>query len=272
MVGNTGTVAGERRLLFGQVAELYDRARPAYPREMVDDVLAFAAAAAGDRALEVGAGTGKATRLFAARGLSVLALEPSPEMAAVARDRLAGEPRVAVEEREFESWKPGGAQFRLVYAAQAWHWIAPEVGYRQARRALEAGGALAVFWNRPRWPQTPLRDEFAAAYQRLAPELVDRRGPMHPAGSDDTHWMTDWDADLAGAAGFAEPEQRDYVWTQPYTSREYVRLLGTHSDHLTLSPARLEQLQSALAALIDAAGGRLELPYTTRLLMARATS
>ena len=65
------------------MADLYDHARPSYPSALVDDVLDYAGAvaAATVRALEVGAGTGKATALFAARGLNVLAIEPSAEMA-----------------------------------------------------------------------------------------------------------------------------------------------------------------------------------------------
>jgi ubiquinone/menaquinone biosynthesis C-methylase UbiE len=76
----------QQRLVFGEVAELYDRARAGYPEALIDDVISFAG---GDgpslRALEVGAGTGKATMGFATRGLEILALEPSADMAAVAR-------------------------------------------------------------------------------------------------------------------------------------------------------------------------------------------
>lgn len=66
------------------MAELYDRSRPSYPPALVDDVLEFAGAVPGsaDRALEVGAGTGKATTLFAERGVSVVALEPGGALAA----------------------------------------------------------------------------------------------------------------------------------------------------------------------------------------------
>ena len=93
----------ERRLAFGDVAQLYDRARPSYPSELIDDVLAFSGAAPGDRALEVGAGTGKATVRFAERGLEVLALEPSPGMAAVASRSCAPHGNVTIEQSEISS-------------------------------------------------------------------------------------------------------------------------------------------------------------------------
>ncbi|MGZ4350604.1 MAG: hypothetical protein ACXVRX_08795, partial [Solirubrobacteraceae bacterium] len=59
----------EQRLAFGQVAELYDRARPSYPAAAIDAVLAHGRLAPGVRIVEVGAGTGKATELLAGRGL-----------------------------------------------------------------------------------------------------------------------------------------------------------------------------------------------------------
>ena len=68
----------EPRLVFGQVAERYDRVRPSYPNALVDEVIALAGR---ERALEVGAGTGKATLMFAQRGVAVHAVEPSAEMA-----------------------------------------------------------------------------------------------------------------------------------------------------------------------------------------------
>jgi tRNA G46 methylase TrmB len=62
----------ERRLVFGEVAELYD----SYPPALVDDLVAMAGLDGGQAVLEVGAGTGKATVLFAQRGIPVLAIEP----------------------------------------------------------------------------------------------------------------------------------------------------------------------------------------------------
>src|SRR5690349_16763087 len=108
----------ERRLAFGNVAELYDRARPSYPDTLVDDVVGFAAPC--QRALDVGAGTGKATQLFTRRGVVVTAVEPSAEMAEIARRNL---PEVTIVPSDFEHFDGTGAPFDLIYSAQAWHWV-----------------------------------------------------------------------------------------------------------------------------------------------------
>src|SRR5579864_279036 len=105
-----------RRLAFGEVAELYDASRPSYPSKLIDDVLTLAqiGPAPGDapgrhrQILEVGAGTGKATTLFASRGVGVLAIEPSEQMAAVARRNCASFPEVEIVETDFECWDPAG--------------------------------------------------------------------------------------------------------------------------------------------------------------------
>lgn len=102
--------------MFGEDAERYDRARPAYPELLVDDLVALG----GRRALDVGRGTGKAGRLLAARGWEVLGVEPDRRMAVVARRHGPD-----VEIARFEEWDPAGRTFDLVTSGQAWHWIDP---------------------------------------------------------------------------------------------------------------------------------------------------
>jgi SAM-dependent methyltransferase len=263
-------VTTERRLVFGAVADLYDRVRPSYPSALVDDVLEFAGAGRGDPAVEVGAGTGKATMLFAQRGLRIVALEPSFEMARVARGNLAAYD-VTIEHTEFEQWAPH-ERFRLVFSAQAWHWVNPEIRYTRAREALVDGGVLAIFWNRPRWESSQLRDELSDAYGRAAPGLGSGGtgpGPMYPGAEYPPEWWGDWTRELRATPGFEPPEARSYMWKQAYTTDEYVRLLQTHSDHIVLPYRQRHALLEAVAGVIDRSGGSLTLEYATGLWLAR---
>jgi trans-aconitate methyltransferase len=118
-----------RAQTFGEVAEDFDRVRHGYPEALVDDVLAYCGSALDGRsAVEVGAGTGKATRAFVARGVPVVAVEPDGAMAAIL-DRQVGD-AVRIVRMGFEEHEPEEA-FGLLYSADAWHWIRP-----QARWAL----------------------------------------------------------------------------------------------------------------------------------------
>ena len=73
-----------RALSFGVVAKAYERFRPGHPVELVNVVMAYAGRPVRT-ALEIGAGTGKATRLFAQRGVAVTATEPDAAMLAELR-------------------------------------------------------------------------------------------------------------------------------------------------------------------------------------------
>ncbi len=260
-------MARERRLSFGEVAELYDQSRPSYPAELIDDVFAHAGISPGQTVLEVGAGTGRATLLMARRGLSVLALEPSAEMAAVARRNCASYPGVRIERTEFEQWRGDGARYPLLFSAQAWHWIARDARYPAARAALADGGTLAAFWNRVDWGATELRDELLDAYTQAG---VEPDGPMHPAQPQSAELEGIWEREIDAAVGLVAPEVRVYRWDCRYATDEYVALLRTHGDHIMLEPGRRESLLRSIGGAIDAHGGAFALRYVTVLCLARA--
>src|SRR6266704_964028 len=109
-IGQYG-VMRQQRLVFGEVAELYDKARAAYPDALIDDVSGFA----------------------------------------------------------------GADGVGLLYSAQAWHWVQPEVRYQKAAEVLAPGGTLALFWHRTRWQGEQLRDELESLYLRLVPGLHAKR-------------------------------------------------------------------------------------------------
>src|SRR5438105_5590121 len=97
-------MADRRRLraTFEEVPELYDRARPLYPAELFDDLVSFAGLEAGSQVLEIGCGTGQATLPLAERGFDIVGVELGTGLAAVARRKLAGLPRVEVVQTVFE--------------------------------------------------------------------------------------------------------------------------------------------------------------------------
>jgi SAM-dependent methyltransferase len=256
----------EQRLAFGRVAELYDRARPSYPAAAIDAVLEYGALAPGARIVEVGAGTGKATELLADRGLDVLAIEPSAEMAALARVKLARRPGVTLVQSAFEDWVPD-ERFAAVVSVQAWHWVDPDVRYAKAHQALTPGGMLTAVWSFPDWERCSQREALSRAYRSAAADLR-ADFPMHP-DSEPVRLAGDWMAEVAAAKGFGAAEIHAFRWSEGYTSEAYVALAQTHQDHILLPERDRVALLAAITRCIDERGGHLELPLVTYVCLAR---
>jgi SAM-dependent methyltransferase len=251
----------ERRLVFGEVAELYDSVRPSYPDELVDDVLAFADAGQGDPALEVGAGTGKATVLFAARGLDLTCLEPSANMAAVLRQAA---PNTRIEETGFEGFSAPADSYKLVFSAQAWHWVDPAIRLAKAHELLKPDGGLALFFNRDEVAPGPLLEELDEVYARLGTEA---NGPS--AQADRLRELNEIASEISNSDLFTDGAEREYPWQRTYPTDHYVQLLATYSNHLLVEEELRERLLSAVAEAIDAAGGTITIDGVAKLHLAR---
>jgi len=258
----------ERRFLFDKVADLYDAARPGYPDALLDHVVAFAGLEPGDSILEIGCGTGKATAGFARRGLHVVALDPGAELLRVARKSLTGFQNVRFLQTTFEAWPPQPAAFKLVAAAQSWHWIAPEMRCTKIAEVLAPSGSLAVFGNEPvGFASSPLFDEFKRIYTQLVPSLWEH------FAAEAWYLPTGPVAKLIGESRlFAAVTYKRYPWRRSFTGSSFIDLLRTQSRYQLLAEPQREALFSALAVAIAAHGGEFELAYEAHLYTAKRAS
>ena len=256
-------VTREQRLVFGEDAELYDRARPSYPAAVIDEVVERAGGA-GARAADAGAGTGKAAVLLAKRGMTGVAIEPHPAMAEVARRNLAGFPGWRVNVSGFEDWRPAegddDAPLNLVTSAQAWHWLTPGRRLEHARELLRPGGWLALWWNRPDPNEAPaIRTALDQLYARRVPAI---RGHATGAGNRP-------ELNPIPHGWFDPPIERAVRWTRRYTTALWLDLLRTQSDHRMLAPEKRDALLGEVAQLLDRAGGVYDHAYVCHLWLAR---
>jgi SAM-dependent methyltransferase len=236
-----------RSLSFGSEAERYDRARPSYPDALVDRLLADGA----QRVLDIGCGTGKAARLFAACGCDVLGVEADERMAEHARRH-----GIDTEVARFENWDPRGRTFELAVCAQAWHWIDPGRSVPKVAEALRTRGRFAAFWNTKEPDE--LSDEIDALYERLAPEIWAQRDAE----------PRDYAGELEVAETMTSVESWSFDYTRTYTRDEWLDLIGTYSDHIMLPVKRRETLLGAVGAAIDGNGGARNVRYATKVVTA----
>lgn len=236
---------------FDTAAELYARARPGYPLELFDDLAASTGLqGARPRVLEVGAGTGQATRGLLEQGWSVVALEPGRELAATARQVLGEFAGVEVVVAAFERWVGGGGRgtFDLVFAATSWHWLDQRVAYRRAAESLRSGGFLAIVGTAHVLP--PDGDDLFREVERAYEEVGMSDGQGGP-GPPEAIEAPDVEA-MLGSGFFAPPIVHRYVWSREYTSGEYLALLSTYSGHIAASSQQRETLFTRIRELIDA--------------------
>ena len=253
----------EQRFTFDKIASLYDAARPDYPEALFGDIAGTADLAPGEPVLEIGCGTGRATQGLARLGAPILALDPGPALLEVARARLADFANVRFAEATFEAWPLEPETFKLVAAAQSWHWIAPEVRFVKAAAALKAGGFLAVFGNVSMPLKAPLGPALDDLYARHAPRLIESApGDWYLPGGVLTKLFADSEL-------FGPGTHQAYPWTRQHDAADYVALLRTRSDCQMLEAAARDALTAAVAETIEAHGGAFEADYEAHLYMAR---
>lgn len=252
----------EQRFTFDQVASTYSQARPDYPDALVDDVLSYADLTPNDKILEVGCGTGQATKSFAKRGFPILATDPGSEMLRGARQSLAGFSNVKFLETTFEALPTDRAAFRLIIAAQSWHWVSPEVRFLKAAEALSPDGSLAVFGHVPVGLPAPLLDQFKEIYLRQ----INKWGPPPEAWYLPNGPFKGW---FLEAGLFGPVEHRGYRWKWRHTASTYSDFLRTRSDHRMVEPGKLDELLREVAQAINGHGGQFEVDYETHLYIAR---
>ncbi|MEU4119808.1 class I SAM-dependent methyltransferase [Kitasatospora sp. NPDC028055] len=236
----------ERALSFGTVAAAYERYRPGYPAELFDLVAEYAAEQAGGpvrTALEIGAGTGKATRLFAGRGVAVTATDPDAAMLAELRRHAPGNVRTV--RAAFEELPPDGP-YDLVYAAAALHWTDPVGRWRRVAELLRPGGVFACFGG----PVQLADPELAEAVRVVrAPFLASDDVPS-PDGTPPERALQWPGTELHRSEWFDQVQQLVLPRMLTMAAAEYLGHLSTVSAYLLLpEDTRAEVFRRILAVL-----------------------
>jgi ubiquinone/menaquinone biosynthesis C-methylase UbiE len=133
------------RSYFDAVASDWDALRSGFFSERVREAALDALAVeAGRHAADVGAGTGFMTEALLERGVAVVAIDESPQMLAVLRDKL-GQTTVDCRVSDGESLPLDNASVDYAFANMYLHHVSsPAHAIREILRILRPGGALAI--------------------------------------------------------------------------------------------------------------------------------
>ena len=274
--------------VFDEIAEEYDRHRPAYPGQLVDQACRVAGIGNGDQVLEVGCGTGQLTRALVARGLHVTALEPGKSLLALARQNLEGAGEVEFVNARFEDASLPRERFAAVFSASAFHWIDPEVSWQKAADVLVPGGTLALIQycglEEPRSKRD--QEEALAAIRKVAPDIAAnwptyrdldatlagmerRRGNISEVWS----WLgsSDLGQDRAGRL-FDDVQTAVMPKLVEHTPDELNALLRTLSFYARLSPDQRHALERENEAIYERLGRPIRASTVAALVTARRST
>jgi len=259
----------ERRDVFGEAVNEYANARPGYPDEMIDDVLSYADPVS--EILEIGAGTGKATVAFAARGVAMTCLEPDPRMAARLTQEVASFPQVTIEVTRLENYSRPLA-FDALIAAQSWHWVDPARRWDLAHEALREGGAVALFWNKYIVADDETRRTLAEIDTRYG--VVNAgNGVTSKENEGEIELEEGWPAyDLASDARFEDLVSRRYRRHLDFDTATYIDLLASTSGYRILDDSNRDQLFGEVTEFLNRRGETLTLNIVTDLFLGRTAS
>lgn len=255
-----------RRLSFEERADDYRHARPPYPVQVYELLAQRCGLGPGTRVLEIGAGTGQATRDLLARGAVVTAVEPGVRLAAhlaadLAPEVASGQLRVVNDRIETA---PLSSTVDIVASATAFHWVRTDVTLPRLSGVLPEGGWLAVWWTVFGDPtrSTPFREDQQALYERLLPTSARQqtRGPLN---------IESWRDELSQGGWFTRPEVEQIRWENPLTPDSVRRLFGSFTSVNELEPARRAELLDGLADLVRRHGGVVHDPHVTVVYLAQ---
>lgn len=248
----------EFRLVFDTIPDAFDRYRPHYPAIVYQTLFPYAHLTPGSAVLELGPGTGQATRPVLDTGCAYWGIELGEHLA----DRLAGNfqdyPNFHLIRGDFLTHDFGGQRFDCVFSAAAIQWMPEEAAFRKVYSLLKPGGTLAMMLIKTDYqtPNPALYDRIQAVYSRYyKPEQAYMPGRFRYG--------------QAPAYGYVDFEKHTFPGRRQYTGAEYAALCATHADHITIPSPYREPFFTGIREAVEAFGDRIELLDTYVLYLAR---
>jgi SAM-dependent methyltransferase len=247
----------QRSEWYSSAAQVYARARPAYPETIIQHVVKHTGLTAGSRILEVGCGPGTATTAFAALGCRIDCIEPNTDFCAILRDVFLQNSDVSVFNQGFEDVDVDAGQYDVVLAATSFHWIPAAVAYPKARAALHPSGKLVLLWNKELFPDAATYQQLAACYTDIAPDLA------HYQTEREQFDIFDQLAAMIDQSGcFKLVATERVVSDVAYSAEQYLQLLSSYSPYLKLDAGLRDILFKRIQQFIDQQlGGKIALRY-----------
>ena len=261
----------EKRTHFDEIVLNYDKIRPEYPCKLFAYVIDFAGSGK-KKALEIGAGTGKATAHFLEAGYDVTAVEIGANMAEFLKGRFGKCDKFKVINNSFENAPLNEDSYDLIYAASAFHWVDAVIGVPKAWQLLKNSGTFALF----RFNEIPSEHEelFRAireAYKKYCHKTYKIPAKMPPEISveEKISIFRGFGFNDLREYGFMDVLMKLYAVSRTFSADEYLLFLDTLADHRNLPKDDRTALYTGIKEAILRHGGSYKVNYIFQLYMGR---
>src|SRR3989344_4064820 len=204
------------KTIFGEIAELYEKSRPDYPKELFKDLIKISSIKKDSKILDVGCGSGKATIQFANLGYNLIGLDISRELIKIAKRNSTKNVKYVIG--SFEKTKLPKNYFDLIISAQAFHWLNPEIAYFKSYNILRSKGYLIIFWNFQKYNNKPFLKSIRNLFKKECPNFPTSK----------PHSIRKYKLKLK-SAGFKAIKRKQYNRNIKYKKTDYLRFLESHS-------------------------------------------
>lgn len=247
--------------MFNRAADYYDRYRPSYPQDIIDTIIKETGIKNGSKLIEIGAGSGKATELFAGKGFEILCIEPGEDLVRKGNEKFKND-KILFQCSRFEDYDFPDQEWDVIFAAQAFHWVPQPQGYEKCASVLKNNGHLAIFWNMYITYDNALDNELLAIsnkYGGFADFLSEKdcETRIHSIVSQ-----------IENSKLFSRPKVFRKLWRQDYTAGEYFGFTLTGNRFIQKSEEEKAAAYQDLVHLSNKYGGVIQRPYLCVLYLA----
>ena len=236
----------EQRLVFDTIPEQFDEFRPHYGKELFDYFISKANIGRGTKVLEIGPGTGQATTPVLETGCDYKAIELGEHLAEFMREKYKGYENFSLVNDDFITYDFGEEKFDVIYSAATIQWIPEKVAFSKTFELLKSGGMLAMMFLRMDYetPQPELYKEIQRVYdEHFKPEYK--------------YTMGSFKYDNALNYGYTQLETDLFHGVREFTGDEYMKYIGTHSDHISLKEPYRTPFFKGIENAVKAHGDRV---------------
>lgn len=260
------------------IAGIYEEIRPSYPDKLIEDIICKTNLKAGDKLLDIGAGTGKSTIPFAEKGFSIDAVELGEDMAEILKDKCSAYPNVSIYVAPFEEWNnPNGQKYDMIYSAQTFHWIDKNIKYQKCRELLKDDGYLVLFWYSPAEVGTDRTREMQKRIDLIVSKYVsrysDKRGKPERREHDGVFKEDDRAREISSSGLFELIEKINYTSEIQNNADQYLKAMKSVPAFASvmdgLDEKLIDEIDKEIIDLINSYGGHIGTLFNYSLYIAR---